>query len=281
MAFVNITSDGVSFESQEWDEELLIQAMNALPKRRGGFDWKDVTCGVHPNPDFGCFELASRYWRASVCIYLFGTSGYFWEAGAGWVEPWLFTARHSFELYLKGCILYCVWYDELHEEYLSRGDKKKVERLKDQFRTFHSLYELYCDYEKRAHELDAKWDETIVGQAPTLEKMLLTDESKEVLREIDLADDRSFRFRYPSLGDKAIHELQECGWGRDPDQLLKLSGLPKNAGHAIDPIQVINSLHRLRTELSRISAYHGASWDMVTEGQDVVFDLMSEFYGES
>ncbi len=132
MAFIEINDNKFSIDDSDSDEKPIIDAFMALVNNNG-FNEDNVSCGVTPGPDFGYFTLASRFWRASLCIYFSGTTQCFWESGAGYPEPWLFNARHSIELHLKGFVLYAFWFKELQENLLSTSSKLEFEKLQKQF----------------------------------------------------------------------------------------------------------------------------------------------------
>jgi len=251
-----------------------------LKKRGFGFDTRNVSCGVNATPDFGYFELGDRFWRASLCIYFSGASGCFWESGAGYPEPWLFNTRHSIELYLKGFLLFAAWFRDLQDDFLSSGHRRHFYNLKSYINKPHNLYELYKDYKQRLEDVIAGWNIEEVPDHPKLDKMLLTTEGEEILKEFDEADRTSFRFRYPSLKIADRDRLQELGWRYDNSQLLPKTGLPTEAGFFFDHVKVINSFHKLRQEMKTIESYLNGCWDYIGEFQDIKLDLMREFYSE-
>ncbi|KHE92623.1 MAG: hypothetical protein SCABRO_01620 [Candidatus Scalindua brodae] len=169
MAFIEINNDKVSIDDSDWEEKHLIDAFMTLIKNNG-FDEENVSCGVTPCPDFGYFTLASRFWRASLSIYFSGTTQCFWESGAGYPEPWLFNARHSIELHLKGFVLYVFWFEELQANLLSTSMKLKFQKLKKQFAEPHSIYKRYNDYQKRIENLLKSWNTEKLSDPPKLDK---------------------------------------------------------------------------------------------------------------
>ena len=281
MTFIEKNETGFKVHTSSWDEERIIEGFEALLKKRGfGFDTRNVSCGVNATPDFGYFELGDRFWRASLCIYFSGASGCFWESGAGYPEPWLFNTRHSIELYLKGFLLFAAWFRDLQDDFLSSGHRRHFYNLKSYINKPHNLYELYKDYKQRLEDVIAGWNIEEVPDHPKLDKMLLTTEGEEILKEFDEADRTSFRFRYPSLKIADRDRLQELGWRYDNSQLLPKTGLPTEAGFFFDHVKVINSFHKLRQEMKTIESYLNGCWDYIGEFQDIKLDLMREFYSE-
>ena len=173
MAFIEIKDNKLSIDGSDWDENPLIEAFKTLIDKNG-FNEDYVSCGVTPGPDFGYFTLASRFWRASLCIYLSGTTQCFWERGAGYSEPWLFNVRHSIELYLKGFSLYSFWFEELQDNLLSTGHKLKFQELKKEFENPHNICGLYRNYQNRIKNLVVIWDTENLSDPPTLDKMYLS-----------------------------------------------------------------------------------------------------------
>lgn len=279
MPFIQKDEAGLKLDTSAWEEERIIDGFEALFKKNG-FDTQEVSCGVTPSPDFGYFALGNRFWRASLCIYFSGASRCFYESGAGYPEPWLFNTRHSIELYLKGFLLFVAWFNELQEDFLLSGNRIHYDNLKSYFKKPHNLYELYKDYQHRLEDVIARWSIKRGSYHPKLDKMLLSTEGEEILKEIDEADRTSFRFRYPSLKTSDKDHLQELNWTYDDSQLLPKTGLPKEAGFYFDHVKVINSIHKLIQEMKAIESYLGGCWDCIGEIQDVKLDLMSEFYGE-
>jgi len=259
------------------EEKTLIENLWALIEKHG-IDIDSASAGVFPSPDFGYFALAGRYWRASLCIYFAGFSKGFIEAGAGFIEPWLFNARHSIELYLKGFLMYATWYKEIHHDFLKRGYKSQVEKIQN----LHNMRKLYGEYKETIKELLNSWNSDEVCDPPELVKVILTDQGEEILNEISETDPSSFRFRYPSLvqhrGDKEkVHRIQELSWRWDKEKLFPLTGLPKTAGVAFTHIKAINCIHDLIKELSDIKDYHDGLYAYLGEVQDIAFELNHEF----
>ena len=89
MDFIKITEESLSIDDSDWSEQVLIEKFQVLIKS-AGFDDLRIACGVSPSPDFGYFQLADRFWRASLAIYFSGVTRCFYESGSGYPEPWLF-----------------------------------------------------------------------------------------------------------------------------------------------------------------------------------------------
>ena len=281
MTFIEKNETGFKVVTSAWDEERIIEGFEALFEKRGfGFDTRNVSCGVNASPDFGYFELGDRFWRASLCIYFSGASGCFWERGAGYPEPWLFNTRHSIELYLKGFLLFAAWFRELQDDFLSSGHRRRLDSLRGYFDKPHNLYDLYKDYQHRLEDVIARWNTKELSDRPELDKMLLSTDGEDILKEIDEADRTSFRFRYPSLKAADKEHLQELGWRYDSSQLLPKTGLPTEAGLFFDHVKVMNSIHKLKQEMKAIESYLDGCWDYLGEFQDIQLDLMREFYSE-
>ena len=285
MDFIEIKDGNICIDDSEWDEEPLIDRFCTLIKK-WRFDSLNVSTGVWSSPDFGYFDLADRFWRASLCIYFLGTSQGFWERGIGYAEPWLFNVRHSIELYLKGFLLYVIWFEELQHNHLSSGYKTQIDNLK----TKHELADLYEKCNDNLKSLVSGWNTEKLSNPPQLDKMLLTAQGEDILKEIIEADKKGFRFRYPSLVgrktkamnsniDRKKHCLQRADWKHDNKELLPITGLPKKAGYFFDHVKVINALHILIKEMKSIASYYDASWAFIGNLQDIELDLM-EYYSE-
>ncbi len=277
MAFIEINGNKFSIDDSDLDENPLIGAFSTLIENNG-FDKDNVSCGVTSGPDFGYFTLASRFWRASLCIYFSGITHCFWESGAGYPEPWLFNARHSIELHLKGFVLFVLWFEELQDDIFATSIKLKFKKLQKQFKKPHSIYKLYNNYQKRIENLLKNWDTEKLSDPPKLNKMLLSKECKEILAEIDEADTTSFTFRYPSLQKDKVDHLQKLAFNYDESELLPKTGLPKKFGYYFDHLKVINNLHILMKEMKSIGQYLRAGWDYIGEIQDFEEDRMNELY---
>ncbi len=285
MSFVRIDDRGFFLDSGdqpklERDEGGLINALRILIEKGHIYKW-DVTCGVTAGPDFGYFDLASRFWRASLGIYFLGLTNCFWERGAGFSEPWLFNARHSLELFLKGFLLYASWFKEVHEDILAPDDRLRIDHLKEKFistRDVHSIAGLYENYKREIETIITNWD-TKLCPAPTPTKILLSKEREELLIEIHDADENSFRFRYPSL-KKASKEdhLQKLDWRYPGDkELFPNTGLPRISGYLFDHVKVINSLHDLIQEIYGIQSYLESCWECIAaQSQPLGAELLAE-----
>jgi len=257
-------------------EEHLIKGIAALFDKGVFHHEERVACGFPPSPDIGYFQLADRYWRASLCIYFSGATGCFREKGGGYPEPWLFNARHSIELYLKGFLMYASWFKELQHDFVSStGARTYFNYLMKYLKPPHKLYDLYGKYREGLNDVNDKWDKLELSEHPQLERMLLRSEGEDLLKEIDEADDNGFRFRYPTIADY----LQKQSWVDDISQLLPRTGLPKKAGFLFDHVKVINSLHKLIEEINSIESYLNSCWDYIGEYQDIAIELM-EVYSE-
>lgn len=114
MVFIEITDSCFKIDDSHFGEDRIIEHIQSLIQKYG-YDQKNLSTGVTPRPDFGYYELAERYWRASLCIYFCGTANFFWERGAGYAEPWLYNAIYAIELYVKGFHLSASWYSELRQ----------------------------------------------------------------------------------------------------------------------------------------------------------------------
>jgi len=281
--FIEIIDDRVVINvAESTDEDHLVEGLLNLAQRR--FENSDiilgnlhVSLGVNASPDFGYFDLANRYWRASLCIYFFGISGYFWESGAGYPEPWLFNTRHAIELFLKGFLLYSFWLKEVQNKPFPPETRRRLQNLKEYFREPHELWGLYSKYEKiLKKEIVPKWNLDL-GEPPKLEKMLLSKKGKTILKEISKADEKSFRFRYPSLKKDGCDELQELDWKWDKSRISSKTGLPSTSGVFFNSIKVINAFFRLEQELKKIESYLDGIWDYISDIQDEYKALMEEW----
>ena len=278
MGFIEIKNGKILIDDSEWEEKSLIGNLVAMIEKRG-FDERQVSTGFTPCPDLGYFELAGRFWRASLCIYFAGASRAFWESGVGFAEPWLFNAYHSIELNLKGFLLSTHWLGEVQHDKLSSGLKTEVKKLAKK----HGLTRFYDEYKDRIKLVINEWDKEDFSKPPELDKMLLTGRCEGILKEIEEAGIGSFRFRYPSLAEgktcdgKKMDQLQVLAWKFEESQLFPITGLPQKAGYFFDHIKVINSLHEIIGEIKSIASYHGACWDFIGNYQDVLRDLMKEW----
>jgi hypothetical protein len=112
---------------------------------------------------------------------------------------------------LKGFLLFAGWFRELQDDLLSSGHRRHFYNLKSYINKPHNLYELYKDYQGRLEDVIARWNTEELSDRPELDKMLLSTDGEEILKEIDEADRTSFRFRYPSLKTADKDRLQELG----------------------------------------------------------------------
>jgi len=277
MAFIEIRDGKLLIDDTDWQEKSLLKNLELLVAKEG-FDELQVSTGVHPSPNFGYFELADRFWRASLCIYFTGVSRGFWESGAGFVEPWLFNACHAIELYLKGFLQSADWLEDVQQDLLCSGHKVKVENLKKR----HDMETLYAEYTEKIKEIVSKWNREKLSEPPEIEKMLLAERGEVILNEIIEANENSFRFRYPSLRQKEqakqkAEELQIIAWDRDDKALFPITGIARKAGYFFDHVKVINTLHELNKEMREIASYHNACWDYIGAFQDIAKDLMRQY----
>lgn len=254
MPFIEIKKDGTIFvDDSDVSEKYIIDSFMSLAESRG-FDHLRISSGVEPSPDFGYFALADRFWRASLCIYFSGITNCFWERGIGYSEPWLFNARHAIELYIKGFLLNTVWFEDIQNNPLSPV-RQSYHNFKEIFKDTkpHQLFDLYNkEYRARIEKVINNWNTTAIPETLELSSLLLSQESQEILKELDEADNSSFRFRYPSLKQDKIDYVQKSGWNHDDEKLLPKTGLPKESSYFFDHIKVINSLHKLITEMKSI-----------------------------
>jgi hypothetical protein len=198
MSLINKTNNGYEFNESDASEKYIIEKFEVM-FREYGFDSLMVTCGVSPTPDFGYFELADRFWRSSLCIYMAGGARCFWESGIGYSEPWLFNARHSFELSFKGLLLFTIWHEEVENDSLKSGHKNRMQDLRGYFQNPHSLLDIYLTYKTKIDNVIKCWNRSICEEVPQMDSMLLSNDCEEILKELDESDNKSFRFRYPSL----------------------------------------------------------------------------------
>lgn len=254
------------------DEKQLVEKLWSLIENHG-FDLDSASTGVFPCPDFGYFELAGKYWRASLCIYFAGFSKAFFKAGAGFLEPWLFNSRHAIELYTKGLLLYVEWYQELHEDSLKSGYKEQIEKIQ----TEHNPLKLYKKYKGKLEEILSTWNSDEICEPPELDKLILTKRGENILSEISKADPTSFRFRYPSLlcppgQKKQFHKIQQMSWEWNEEKLFPITGLPREAGIAFTHVKIINSMHELFKSLSDIDDYHDTLYAHLEELQGFAYE---------
>lgn len=276
MDFIEISNDG-SMTIDNSDEEIkpIIEAFGTLIKKNG-FDHLSVACGVNPSPDFGYFDLADRFWRASLCIYALGATSCFWERGAGYPEPWLFNARHAVELYIKGFLVNTIWLEELQNSSNLTTRKVEFSNLKKEFGNPHKLLDIYNLYTTRLTQVLGNWNLDAMPEVPEINYLVLGPDEKEIMEELDKSDETSFRFRYPSLKNGVTEALQQIDWHHDTSKLLPKTGLPTEAGYFFNHISVINSLYELVNELKKIKNY----FEGITLFQDVINDYWSEILSE-
>jgi len=262
MALFQETPDGYEINETCIEESYILQRFYTSAKEHG-FDKRVITYGVRPSPDFGYWDLASRYWRASLCLYFSGCVGCFWESGEGFTEPWLFNARHSFELSLKGCLLFSVWLEQANENLGVSGYVERVDKLRSHFPQSHSLQRIYDDYARRVASTLENWNSENCEEPPSLQELVLNPTAHTVLQELDAGDPHSFTFRYPSRRSGTQDVMQRCDWRHDATQLYPATGLPKKSGYWFDPIKTANSLHDFNLQLSNIKAYLGGIGDHI------------------
>ena len=275
MAFIEINANGLIIDDSDFDTKPIIEAFGTLIEKNY-FDKGALACGVTPSPDFGYFELADRFWSASLCVYSFGATDCFWGRGVGYAEPWLFNARHAVELYVKGFLLSAIWMEELQSDPHLSVDKEEFANLKRELGKPHNLLTLYSDYVSRIRGVIHNWNTGDIPETPEINLLLLQPPELEILKELDESDETSFRFRYPSLKQDFTDSLQKIGWIHDANMLLPKSGLPKKAGYFFDHIFVINNLYKLISELKAIKNYFAA----IREYQDVMNDHWYEYLSE-
>ena len=251
MKFIERTEGKPSIDDSDGHIKPIVEAFETLIEKNG-FDNGVVACGITPSPDFGYFELADRFWRASLCIYSFGATFCFWERDASYAEPWLFNARHAVELYIKGFLLNVIWFEELQSNPHLSGRKEEFVKLRKEWEKPHHLFNLYNDYVKRITTVIGNWKVDEIPAVPEIDELVLKSTEKEMLKELDETDETSFRFRYPSLKQGDSDSLQKIDWKHDPSMLFPVTGLPKEAGYFFDPVSVMNHLYELVTKLKAI-----------------------------
>lgn len=286
MTFIECTNNKYIIDDSCGDEKPLVEAFASLISKKG-FDNFSVVCGVNASPDFGYLELGDRFWRASLSIYFMGSTGGFVERGCGYVEPWLFNARHAIELYVKGFLFYSFWLKELQKDTLTKGEINKVHNLKQKLGILHDIYGLYESYEKEIEDLIRTWNTKELSDPPDMSMLLLREDHKNSLNELDQADKSSFRFRYPSFSENiqsknvkksTIDTLHEIGWGHDKTELLPNIGLPSKAGYFFDHLTVINNIHALMKGLNSIASYLNSYWSYIDERQNYEKEIMRQYY---
>lgn len=251
MPFIEKTETGFNIDDSNYGEKAIIKAFGLLLENKG-FDFGRITCGVRPSPDFGYFELADRFWRASLGIYALGSTFCFPGRGIGYSEPWLFNARHSIELYLKGFTLNTIWFEELQMDSALSTKKSNIHQLMKKFSKPHRIDDLYTGYREKIVAVKQEWVSEHIPDAPDLDRFLLSETLVEMLKELDESDETSFRFRYPSLRVDGVDQLQETGWQHDANNLYSVTGLPKKSGYFFNHLAVMNNLHKLVKSLQVI-----------------------------
>jgi hypothetical protein len=272
MAFIEKKIDGLEIDDSEIGIKNIVEAFGTLIEKKG-FDFGVVSCGLSPSPDFGYFELADRFWRASLCIYSFGSTSCFWERGAGYVEPWLFNTRHAVELYIKGLLLNTIWLEELQINPRLSVKKEEFTNLRRELlRKPHNLLDLYNSHEDQIANVISNWNIGNIPEIPEIKYLVLKVNVKEMLSELDEADRTSFRFRFPSLKQDDLDSLQKINWHHDKSMLFPKTGLPKKAGYFFDHVVVINHLYELINELKAIANYF--------KGINLYQDVMNDYWDE-
>jgi hypothetical protein len=268
LSFINLTDNVLDIEDSDPSEKAIIEGFAPLFKKKG-FDKRGLSLGVNSSPDFGHFELADRFWVGSLAIYFSGVSRCFSAKGGGYPEPWLFNACHSIECYLKGLLLYSVWFQEVHNKANSPNQGKYLMELKKYFRKSLHLYEIYDNYQNRLSEVIDQWKGKELPDRPELKKMLFTPDAEHILKEIDEVDKKSSRFGYPNLKRSEADQLPLSSRQADGLQVPHGPGLPKDPGYFFDHMVVINSLHSLRQEIKAIESYLGQFRDYIGGFQDI------------
>ncbi len=279
MTFLEFTKNGLNIDDSDFNTKPIVEAFGTLIEKNG-FDHGALACGVLPTPDFGYFELADRFWRASLCIYSFGATNCFWERGVGYAEPWLFNARHSVELYVKGFLLNAIWLEELQSDPHLPVEKEEFVNLRRELGTPHNLYNLYNSYVARITSVINYWNSDEIPETPEINLLVLKPAELDMLKELDETDKSSFRFRYPSLKQEDTDSLQKINWHHDPSMLFPETGLPKEAGYFFDHINVMNNLHRLISELKSIATYFKGYSEYQSVMNDYWNDYLREFGNE-
>lgn len=277
MALFVKTPDGYEIDESCWEERYIVERLKSSVQEYG-FDDRVITLGVSPSPDFGYFDLASRYWRSSLCVYFSGCIGCFWESGIGFTEPWLFSARHSFELTLKGFVLLSAWLDGVNRDLGLPACYSSMRGLRSHFTNLHSLSQIYADYEKKIRSVIEGWNKEIAEEPPSLDELLLNTDDKNVLDELDASDLNSFTFRYPSLKKGSEDVIQKSDWKHDKAELYPISGLPKQSGYFFDHIKAVNSLHDFNMRLTAIKNSLIGIGAYIEDIQVYITDSMSDNY---
>ena len=272
MALFTKTAGGITFNESCIEDKYIIEKFLIIAKNHG-FDNRVITYGVSPSPDFGYFDLASRYWRTSLCIYMSGGVSCFLECGIGFTEPWLFNARHSFELTLKGLLLYSVWLEGVNNNLELSANISSIKNIRSHFPNMHSLSQIYTDYENKIKSVIENWNMEISESHPSLNQLLLNKNDKIILDELNRSDPTSFTFRYPSLKKESEHMIQRLDWKHDETQLFPKTGLPKESGYFFDHIKTVNSLHDFNMRLTDIKNSISGTGDYIEEMQSYMSDF--------
>lgn len=276
-----LKAEGASLQFDETkvvpEDKFIIDKLWTLVSTHG-IDFDSVSTGVMPSPDCGYFDLAHRFWHSSLCIYFAGMCKCFGAGGVGFVEPWLFNVRHSFELYIKGFLMCLVWYDELKENLLETGRKEQTKLISN----LHNLEELYKKYEHSLQKTINLWDVQQLGEKPDINLLKLSSQSAEALNELSQMDSTGFKFRYPTLRspgqDKPCsHHIQPLSWEWNEGKLFPITGLPKSSGVFFQHIKSMNAIYGLMAELINIAQYHDAIYDYISETQYVAREIYCEF----
>jgi len=271
----NKSKDGFEIDDSNPDEKNILERFSTVIEKYG-FDDRPITFGLLPSPDLGYFDLADIYWRASLCLYLSGGVGCFQGSGIGFTEPWLFTVRHSIELRIKGFVLYTAWLENLNKDTGKSGVVSHINDLRKRFpKEQHGLVDIYNCYCVKINCIVGSWSTEITEEIPDRSKLLLNSKQKDVLKELNELDTKSFTFRYPTLKKGAVDVIQKADWKHDALKLYQNTGLPKESGYFFDHIKAVNSLHELNTSLVNISNYLNAIWDYIAEMQSLMGDLIS------
>lgn len=279
MKFIESTGNIFTIDDSDHELKLIAEAFGTLLEKKG-FDNLSLACGVRPSPDFGYFELANRFWCGAMCIYSLGATKHFRGSGVGYAEPWLFNARHAVELYIKGFFLNAIWFEELQQDPHLPVRKEEISGLKQKLGNLHNLSSLYDDYVKKITEIVKNWNVADIPDVPEIDHLILNSTKQEMINELSQADEKSFRFRYPSIQasppPNPLDTLQQIGWHHDPSMLFPKTGLPKESGYFFDHLVVINSLYELVADLKTIQSY----FESYTQYQDIMNDYWNDYLRE-
>ena len=173
-------------------------------------------------------------------------------------------------------MLSAVWLEELQSDPHLTVDKEEFIHLRRELGKPHNLLNLYENYLVRITNVISNWKVEEVLETPELEFLMLKPSDLEMLKELEETDETSFRFRYPSLKHQDTDSLQKLAWQHDPSMLLPTTGLPKKAGYFFDPINVVNNLHKLISEIKTIESYFNG----IREYQNVMNDNWNDYLNE-